>query len=65
MSSVDCRKTVPTANGFTATSTGTVQSSHTRGGHAVVASVWEDWTVPVDVAVKPFAVGTVFRQSTR
>ena len=34
------------------------------GGHAVVASVWEDWTVPVDVAVAPFAVGGVFRQST-
>jgi len=34
------------------------------GGHAVVASVWEDWTVPVDVAVAPFAVGAVFRQST-
>lgn len=33
------------------------------GGHAVVASVWEDWTVPVDVAVAPFA-GVVFRQST-
>jgi uncharacterized membrane protein len=34
------------------------------GGHAVVASVWEDWTVPVDVAVAPFAGGGVFRQST-
>lgn len=34
------------------------------GGHAVVASVWEDWTVPVDVAVAPFAGGAVFRQST-
>lgn len=33
------------------------------GGHAVVASVWEDWTVPVDVAVAPFA-GAVSRQST-
>jgi uncharacterized membrane protein len=34
------------------------------GGYAVVASVWEDWTVPVDVAVAPFAGGGVFRQST-
>lgn len=34
------------------------------GGHAVVASVWEDWTVPVDAAVAPFAGGAVFRQST-
>jgi uncharacterized membrane protein len=34
------------------------------GAHAVVASVWEDWTVPVDVAVAPFAAGLVFRQST-
>src|SRR5271165_6448936 len=34
------------------------------GGHAVVASVWEDWTVPVDVAVASFADGAVFRQST-
>lgn len=33
------------------------------GGYAVVASVWEDWTVPVDVAVAPFA-GAVFRQLT-
>jgi len=33
------------------------------GAHAVVASVWEDWTVPVDVAVAPFA-GVVSRQST-
>src|SRR5271165_1480308 len=34
------------------------------GGHAVVASVWEDWTVPVDVAVGAFAGSAVFRQST-
>lgn len=33
------------------------------GGHAVCASVWEDWTVPVDVAVSPFDA-TVFRQAT-
>jgi uncharacterized membrane protein len=33
------------------------------GGYAVVASVWEDWTVPVDVAVAPFT-GAVFRQAT-
>jgi uncharacterized membrane protein len=34
------------------------------GTYAVVASVWEDWTVPVDVAVAPYAAGAVFRQST-
>jgi len=33
------------------------------GGYAVVASVWEDWTVPVDVAMTPFG-GVVFRQAT-
>jgi uncharacterized membrane protein len=33
------------------------------GGYAVVASVWEDWTVPVDVALAPFGA-VVFRQAT-
>lgn len=33
------------------------------GSHAVCASVWEDWTVPVDVAVAPWSA-TVMRQST-
>lgn len=33
------------------------------GSHAVVASVWEDWTVPVDVAVAPYGA-IVFRQAT-
>ncbi len=33
------------------------------GDHAVCASVWEDWTVPVDVAVAPFGA-VVFRQAT-
>ena len=33
------------------------------GGHAVVASIWEDWTVPVDVALAPFG-GAIFRQAT-
>lgn len=33
------------------------------GGHAVCASIWEDWTVPVDVAVAPFGA-VVFRQAT-
>jgi uncharacterized membrane protein len=33
------------------------------GGYAVIASVWEDWTVPVDVAVTPLG-GAVVRQST-
>ncbi len=34
-----------------------------EGGYAVVASVWEDWTVPVDVAMAPYG-GVVFRQAT-
>jgi hypothetical protein len=33
------------------------------GMHAVCASVWEDWTVLVDVAVAPFGA-VVFRQAT-
>jgi hypothetical protein len=33
------------------------------GKSAVCASVWEDWTVPIDVAVAPFS-GDVFRQAT-
>jgi len=33
------------------------------GGVAVCASVWEDWTVPIDVAVSPLGA-TVFRQAT-
>jgi uncharacterized membrane protein len=33
------------------------------GMHAVCASVWEDWTIPIDVAVKPFGA-VVFRQAT-
>jgi uncharacterized membrane protein len=33
------------------------------GGYAVVASVWEDWTVPVDVGMQAFG-GVVFRQAT-
>jgi uncharacterized membrane protein len=33
------------------------------GTEAVCASIWEDWTVPVDVAVAPFGA-IVFRQST-
>jgi uncharacterized membrane protein len=33
------------------------------GNYAVCASVWEDWTVPIDVAVSPFG-GVVFRQAT-
>src|SRR5690242_19221162 len=33
------------------------------GMHAVCASVWEDWNVPIDVAVAPFEA-VVFRQAT-
>ena len=33
------------------------------GRYAVCASVWEDWTVPVDVAMAPFG-GVVVRQAT-
>lgn len=33
------------------------------GSYAVCANVWEDWSVPVDVAVAPFD-GVVFRQGT-
>jgi uncharacterized membrane protein len=33
------------------------------GGYAVCASVYEDWTVPVDTATAPFGV-VVFRQAT-
>jgi uncharacterized membrane protein len=33
------------------------------GMHAVCASVWEDWTVPIDVAVSPFGA-VVLRQAT-
>ncbi len=34
-----------------------------QGGCAVIASVWEDWTVPVDVAMAPYG-GGVLRQTT-
>lgn len=33
------------------------------GGYAVVASVWEDWTVPVDTALAPLGA-VVLRQAT-
>lgn len=33
------------------------------GGYAVCASVWEDWTMPVDLATAPFGV-VIFRQAT-
>jgi uncharacterized membrane protein len=33
------------------------------GSHAVCASVWEDWTVPVDTAMAPYGAA-IFRQST-
>jgi len=34
-----------------------------QGGCAVIASVWEDWSVPVDVAMTPYG-GVVLRQTT-
>jgi hypothetical protein len=40
-----------------------VSSRLAPGTYAVCASVWEDWTEPVDVAVSEFD-GTVMRQST-
>ncbi|HXX67135.1 MAG TPA: DUF1269 domain-containing protein [Polyangiaceae bacterium] len=33
------------------------------GSYAVFASVWEDWTVPIDTAAAPYG-GVVFRQAT-
>ena len=33
------------------------------GSYAVCASIWEDWTVPLDTAVAPYG-GVVFRQAT-
>ena len=33
------------------------------GGWAVCASLWEDWTIPIDVAIQPYGA-VVFRQST-
>jgi len=33
------------------------------GSHAVCASIWEDWTAPIDIAVAPFGA-VVLRQAT-
>jgi uncharacterized membrane protein len=38
-------------------------SSLAPGAFAVCASIWEDWTEPVDAAVRPFG-GVVLRQAT-
>lgn len=40
-----------------------VAKSLPEGGCAVIASVWEDWSVPLDNAMKPYG-GVVFRQMT-
>ena len=40
-----------------------VASKLQAGGFAVVASVWEDWSVPIDTAVTPLGA-VVFRQAT-
>jgi uncharacterized membrane protein len=50
-------------SGFAGDFVNDVEARLQPGGHAVVASVWEDWTVPVDVAVKPIGA-VVFRQAT-
>ena len=34
------------------------------GSYAVCASIWEDWTEPLDAAVSPFS-GTILRQTTQ
>ncbi len=40
-----------------------VSTKLNEGNHAVIASVWEDWTVPVNTAMAPFG-GVVFRSTT-
>jgi len=40
-----------------------VESKLQPGAYAVCASLWEDWTVPVDVAMAPYGA-IVFRQAT-
>ena len=40
-----------------------VSNTLANGSFAVIASVWEDWMTPVDVAVAPYGA-TVLRQST-
>jgi len=40
-----------------------VSATLTNGSYAVLASVWEDWMTPVDLAVVPYGA-TVLRQST-
>jgi len=50
-------------SGFTGDFIFDVISQLRPGSHAVCASVWEDWTAPVDVAVAPWSAA-VMRQAT-
>jgi len=50
-------------SGFTGDFVYDVVSGLQPGNYAVCASVWEDWTMPVDVAVAPWSA-SVMRQST-
>jgi uncharacterized membrane protein len=50
-------------SGFAADFVRDVSARLQPGGYAVCASIWEDWTVPVDVAVAPFG-GVALRQAT-
>jgi len=52
-----------TYSGFAGDFVHDVSARLPEGAYAVVASVWEDWTVPVDVAMAPYG-GVVFRQAT-
>jgi uncharacterized membrane protein len=52
-----------TYSGFSGDFVYDVSASLKPGSHAVCASVWEDWTVPIDVAVAPLG-GAVMRQAT-
>jgi len=50
-------------SGFAGDFVHTVSARLEPGSHAVCASIWEDWTTPVDVAVSPFGA-VVLRQAT-
>ena len=50
-------------SGFQSDFVNDASSRLTPGSFAVFASIWEDWTEPVDAAVRPFQ-GLVLRQAT-
>ena len=50
-------------SGFAGDFVHAVESKLQPGAYAVCASLWEDWTVPVDVATAPYGA-IVFRQTT-